>query len=131
MCRFEDCWNKGESCVYTDKSIIANIKPEIGKIRPIVVIYSHKQHRIALVVPFTTKEPQKGNLYTVFIPKGVMPGILAKKDCWALCDMLKSVSLSRLQLPFSGEKNLRETFKSTMLEKDKFNEICLISKNVF
>jgi uncharacterized protein YifN (PemK superfamily) len=131
MCRFEDCWNKDLACVHTDTSIISNIKPEIGKIRPVVVIHPHKRHRIAIVVPFTTQKPQKENFYTICIPAGIMPGILAKKECWALCDMLKAVSLDRLQLPFCGKKNLHESFNTTMLKNDTFIEICSIVKSIF
>jgi uncharacterized protein YifN (PemK superfamily) len=124
MCQFEDCWDKNNNCIYSDNSIVANIKPEIGKVRPVVVIHSHKRHRTALVIPFTTQEPQNETFYTVHIPQEIMPGILAKKECWALCDVLKTVSFDRLQLPFSGKKNLRESFKTTMLDGDKFAEIC-------
>ena len=131
MCKFEDCWDKDNFCIYSDKSIIANIKPEIGKIRPVVIIHPHKRHKLAVVIPFTTQNPQKENFYTIFIPKGVMPGVLAKKECWALCDMPKVVSLDRLQLPFRGKKNLHESFRTTMLEKNKFAEICLTVKSIF
>ena len=131
MCRFEDCWDKSNLCIHTNNLITANIKPEIGKIRPVVIIHSHKRHRIALIVPFTTQNPQKENYYTAFIPKGTMPGVLAKKDCWALCDMVKAVSLDRLQLPFCGKKNLRESFKTTILDEQKFAEICSVVKKIF
>jgi len=131
MCRFEVCWHKDKSCISTDKSIIANIKPEIGKFRPVVIVHFHKRQRLALVVPLTTQTPQKESFYTAFIPKGIMPGILAKKECWALCDMLKAVSLDRLQLPFCGRKNLHESFKTTMLDENKFAEITSIVKSIF
>jgi uncharacterized protein YifN (PemK superfamily) len=130
MCRFEDCWDNTNSRIYVDKSIIANIKPEIGKVRPIVIIHPHKHYRLALVVPFTTQHPQKEKFYTAFVPKGCMPGILAKKECWALCDMLKTVSLDRLQLPFCGEKNLRVSYKDTMLESGKLVEIKSIVESI-
>ncbi|MDR2972922.1 MAG: type II toxin-antitoxin system PemK/MazF family toxin [Bacteroidales bacterium] len=112
-------------------SIVANIKPEIGKIRPIVIMRPHKYYRLALVIPFTTQNPSKEKFYTAFVPKGVMPGILAKKECWALCDMPKTISLDRLQQPFCGKKNLRVSYKDILLEKNKFDEICTIVKSFF
>jgi len=130
MCRFEDCWDTVNSRICVDTSIIANIKPEIGKVRPIVIIHPHKRYRLALVIPFTTQCPQKEKIYTVPVPKGCMPGILAKKECWALCDMLKTVSLDRLQLPFCGEKNLHVSYKNTMLENSKFAEIKSILERI-
>jgi len=131
MCRFEDCWDNDNSRICTNDSIIANIKPEIGKVRPVVIIHPHKRHRLALAIPFTTQNPQKENFFTVFIPKGVMPGVLAKKECWALCDMPKTVSVDRLQLPFCGKKNLHVNYKATILESSKFTEICSVVKNIF
>jgi uncharacterized protein YifN (PemK superfamily) len=130
MCRFEDCWDLSNSCIHASKSIIANIKPEIGKIRPVVVIYPHKRNRLALVIPFTTQMPQKENFYTVFIPKGIMPGILTKKDCWALCNMPKTVSFDRLQLPFCGNKNLRVSYKNSILQNQKFDDIRSVIKSI-
>ena len=53
------------------------------------------------------------------------------EDFWALCDMIKAVSLDRLQLPFCGRKNLRESFKTAILDENKFAEICSIAKNIF
>ena len=131
MCSFEDCWDNNNSQICTDKSITANIRPEIGKIRPVVVIHAPKRLRMAMVVPFTTQKPQQETRYTVFIPQGAMPGILAKKECWALCDMPKTVLLDRLQKPFSGKKNLSVNYKTTTLDTDKFAEIKAIIKSVF
>lgn len=131
MCRFEDCWDKDNDKICSHNSITANIRPEIGKIRPVAVIHSHKRHRTALVIPFTTQKPQNETFYTVFIPQGVMPGILAKKECWALCDVLKTVSLDRLQLPFCGKKNLHESFNTTMLDGDKFAQVWATVASLF
>ncbi|MDR0304212.1 MAG: type II toxin-antitoxin system PemK/MazF family toxin [Chitinispirillales bacterium] len=130
MCRFEDCWNKINSCIDTNESIIANIKPEIGKIRPVLVIHPHKRHKLAVVVPFTTKKPRKESSYTVFIPMGIMPGILSEKECWALCDMVKVVSLDRLQVPFRRKRDSHNGINITTLGEDRINEICNIVRNI-
>ncbi|MCL2844189.1 MAG: type II toxin-antitoxin system PemK/MazF family toxin [Chitinivibrionia bacterium] len=131
MCRFEDCWNKANSCIDANETIIANIKPEIGKVRPVIVIYPHKRHKLAVVIPFTTKKPPKGDSFTIFIPIGAMPGILAEKECWALCDMLKVVSIDRLQLPFRRKKDSHKPLNLITLSKDKIDEICSAAQNIF
>jgi len=123
MCKFEDCWDNNNSRVCADKSITANITPEIGKTRPVVIIRPYKRNRQAVIVPFTTKPPQKESIYTAFMPSGSMPGILAKKECWALGDMPKTVSLDRLQRPLSGNKNLCVEYSAAILNNTKFIEI--------
>jgi len=125
MCRFEDCWDRTTSCISTNEAIIANIKPEIGKIRPVVVVHPHKRHKLAVVVPFTSQKPLKEDSYTVFVPIGEMPGILAKKECWVLCDMVKVVSLDRLQLPFSKKKEV------STLNDERVSKICSIVQSIF
>ena len=105
MCHFEDCWNKKKSKIVQSQEIISNIKPEIGKIRPIVIVYPHKRSRLAIVVPFTTKKPHAKKSNTLHIPAGIMPGILGRAECWALCDMPQTISTFRLKTVFSGAKN--------------------------
>lgn len=131
MCRFEHCWDSSNARLCADKTIIANVRPEIGKIRPVIVVYAHKRLRLALVVPFTTQAPLRDVPFTVFISQGAMPGILAKKECWALCDMLKTVSLDRLHKPFCGKKNLSVNYKATTLDSVKFAEIRSAAKSIF
>ena len=131
MCRFEDCWDNSNSQICANKSITANIRPEIGKIRPVVVIHAPKRLRLALVVPFTTQKPVQEPRYTVFIPQGTMLGILAKKECWALCDMPKTVSLDRLQSLLQGKKNMHVNYKHSMLDGVKFSEIRSVVKSIF
>jgi uncharacterized protein YifN (PemK superfamily) len=105
MCQFEDCWNRKESKIVHDHEIIANIKPEIGKIRPVVIIYAHKRSKLAIVIPFTTKKPYKKNANALHIPSGIMPGVLGRTECWALCDMPQTICTHRLKTVFSGNKN--------------------------
>jgi uncharacterized protein YifN (PemK superfamily) len=54
-------------------------------------------------VPFTTQAPTDEIEKTTHIPAGAMPGVLAKKECWALCDMIEVVSTDRLQEIYSGD----------------------------
>ena len=76
MCLFEACWDRKNGTIIQNHDITSNIKPEIGKIRPIVVIYPHKRVKLAIVIPFTTKKPFKKNTYAIHIPAGIMPGVL-------------------------------------------------------
>ena len=105
MCQFEDCWHNKNGRIVHEAEIISNIKPEIGKIRPVVIIYPHKRARLAAVIPFTTKKPVKEILNALRIPAGVMPGVLGRSECWALCDMPETVSLDRLRTVFAGTRD--------------------------
>ena len=105
MCQFEDCWDKTKSVIIHKHQLAANIKPEIGKIRPVVVIYPHKRVKLAIVIPFTTKLPIKDASNTLHIPSGIMPGVLGRSECWALCDMPYTISINRLKTVYSGNKN--------------------------
>jgi uncharacterized protein YifN (PemK superfamily) len=91
--------------IVQNHEIIANIKPEIGKIRPVVIVYPHKRSKLAIVIPFTTKKPYKKNANVLHIPAGIMPGVLGRTECWALCDMPQTVCTHRLKTVFSGNKN--------------------------
>jgi uncharacterized protein YifN (PemK superfamily) len=125
ICDFEACStiSTGMICFIDKKAkhpscgFSANIKPEIGKFRPVVVIYPHKRSRLALVAPFTTKKPAKEMINTLHIPAGAMPGILRQKECWALCDILQAVNLNRLQQVYydkttSAHQNLKQSYIS-------------------
>ena len=105
MCQFEDCWDKSKSVIVNSYHIISNIRPEIGKIRPVVIIYPHKRVKLAIVIPFTTKVPAKDTSNTLHIPTGIMPGVLGRTECWALCDMPQTISINRLKTVYSGNKN--------------------------
>jgi len=50
MCQFEDCWDRKKSKIIHEHEIIANIKPEIGKIRPVVIVYPHKRSKLAIII---------------------------------------------------------------------------------
>jgi uncharacterized protein YifN (PemK superfamily) len=105
MCQFEDCWDRKKAKIIQDHEVIANIKPEIGKIRPVVIVYPHKRSKLVIVIPFTTKRPYKKNANAFHIPAGIMPGVLGRCECWALCDMPQTVCTHRLKTVFSGKKN--------------------------
>ena len=124
LCDFEACCNKSD-CTICHPGFSANIKPEIGKVRPVVIVRPHKRHRLALAVPFTTQRPTKEVSYTVEIPLGVMPGKLRHNKCWALCDMVSVVNLARLQRVY--RQDLQESF----IGLDYYKEIIAkIHKNI-
>ena len=126
MCQFEDCWDKVKCKIVHNQDIISNIKPEIGKIRPVVIIYPHKRKKLAIVVPFTTKLPVKDKSNTLHIPSGIMPGVLGRNECWALCDMLQTVCVDRLRTVYSGNKNdyhRRINQVASILPTNYFNQI--------
>jgi len=60
---------------------------------------------LAIVIPFTTKKPVKEISNTLYIPAKVMPGVLGRTECWALCDMPQTICTDRLRTVFSGNKN--------------------------
>ena len=85
-----------KSKIVQSQEIISNIKPEIGKVRPVVIVYPHKRSKLAIVVPFTTKKPYKKKTNALHIPAGIMPGVLGRVECWALCDMPQTISTALL-----------------------------------
>jgi uncharacterized protein YifN (PemK superfamily) len=122
MCDFEMCCRKSDGmllhCDFT-----SNIKPEIGKIRPVAIIKPHKRHKLAIIVPFTTQKPVKEINYALHIPVDVMPGILGCKECWAICDMIQVVSLNRLDSVLYGNRHSHTNLKNNFLPKEYFSEI--------
>jgi uncharacterized protein YifN (PemK superfamily) len=131
-CRFEICWDIIKEQIARNCPFTSNIKPEIGKIRPIVVVHAHKRSRLALVVPFTTRKPMQETASALYIPAGVMPGVLAKRECWALCDMAQTVSLNRLDNVYKNrESNLHLNAKESRLSEKYFTEIKTRLRNLF
>ena len=122
MCKFEACWHCVDCKIIHDNKITSNIKPEIGKIRPVVIIYPHKRTKLAMIIPFTTQKLSAEITNTIYIPSGIMPGVLANSECWALCDMVNTVSTDRLQTVFA--KNYRRLDQPlSNLPDDYFQQI--------
>jgi uncharacterized protein YifN (PemK superfamily) len=131
MCLFEACWDIANSKVANGAGYKANISPEIGKMRPVVIVHAHKRNRLAIVVPFTTQKPLKEITKTLYIPTGNMPGVLGKNECWALCDMVQTVSIARLQNVYAGQRNIHLNPQDSVLPKHYFEAIKTILKNLF
>jgi uncharacterized protein YifN (PemK superfamily) len=131
MCSFESVWDDVELAGIRHCQYLANVTPEIGKVRPILVVRSHKRCSSAIVVPFTTQPPKHEVKQTLHIPKNTLPGVLAKKECWALCDFTTNVSLKRLNQVYSGKKNLHVPLNKSFLLEEYFNQIRGILNSMF
>jgi uncharacterized protein YifN (PemK superfamily) len=79
MCFFEACRNREDDSIVREGKLSANIRPEIGKLRPVAIVHSHKRARLAIVVPFTSQDPTKEVRHTVHLRPGLLTGVLAKK----------------------------------------------------
>jgi uncharacterized protein YifN (PemK superfamily) len=128
---FELCWDTEKERAVGKPGIVANVRPEIGKMRPVVVVRAHKRNSIALVVPLTTQKPTKEVEATLRIPAGIMPGILGRNECWALCDMVQAVSLKRLQNPYGGRRNMHLNPQETKLPQIYFDSMMKKLQDLF
>jgi mRNA interferase MazF len=76
--------------------------PEMVKIRPVVVV-SRKHSQIAIVVPLSTVEPIPFEACHVEMSTDSLPKSLRHERCWAKCDMVSHVALSRLDRIMDGK----------------------------
>jgi mRNA interferase MazF len=74
----------------------SNVPPEIMKVRPVVVISPMRIYRAGLctVVPLSAKRPCPICHYHHLLPSNPIPG--PPREIWAKCDLVTSVSLTRL-----------------------------------
>ncbi len=72
------------------------VLPEMIKIRPVVVIAKHKHNEhLVTIVPLSTTAPRRLEAYHHAFMVNPLPDKV-KLSCWAKCDMVATVSLSRL-----------------------------------
>ncbi len=72
------------------------VMPEMIKVRPVVVLARNRKNRQLLtVVPLSTTAPTALEDYHHELAVNPLPG-KAAVTCWAKCDMVATVSLSRL-----------------------------------
>ena len=116
MCDFELCCRKSDNLICR-QDVLPNIKPEIGKIRPVVIVKPHRRHRLAIVIPFTTQRPVGETGCTLEMPIGTMPGRLAPNKSWALCDMICTINIDRLQRIY------RKDLQDTLISDEYFQQI--------
>ena len=94
------------------------IVPEMVKRRPVVVVSPRyrKSYRLCTVVPLSTTAPGSIEPYHCEIEiKPPLPGRWGSK-CWAKCDMIATVSFSRLELVRDGKDLLgnRRYYEATL-----------------
>ena len=86
--------------------------PEMVKRRPVVVISPRFRRRrdLCTVVPLSTKRPEPKELYHHRLTVNPVPGMDA--PVWAKCDMLATVSMSRLDRVKIGRRRYLTPFVS-------------------
>ena len=73
-----------------------NIVPEMIKIRPVVVVARNRKNRhLVTVVPLSTTPPDTLERHHHTLSINPLPAKV-HQTCWAKCDMLATVSLTRL-----------------------------------
>jgi uncharacterized protein YifN (PemK superfamily) len=92
-----------------------NILPEIVKKRPVVVVANQLQYRprLAFIVPLSNTPPQNDVKYAVRLSHDYLSN--DDTPMWAKCDLLCSVSFSRLDRIKTG---YRKYATPTMSEED-------------
>ncbi|MEL7461694.1 MAG: type II toxin-antitoxin system PemK/MazF family toxin [Pseudomonadota bacterium] len=72
--------------------------PEIGKVRPVIIISPKLPNRSGLVavVPLSTTAPKKVLPYVCKLSKNYTPWGAPTDDSWAKCDLVMNIGLHRL-----------------------------------
>ena len=92
--------------------------PEMIKIRPVVVIRKHRTNNLLVtVVPLSTTAPDHMLEHHLELPNHLQ---VASPTCWAKCDMVATVSLSRLDRIKSRDRRGKRTYVISQLETDEF-----------
>lgn len=109
--------------------------PEMVKKRPAIVISPRLPHRDSLctVVPISSEQPKHDVDYVVrleFAPP--LPDPFSYRVTWAKCDMLATVSFSRLDLfhterdQYGRRKYLHPKLSEAQLEHIKYGVLCAL-----
>lgn len=79
--------------------------PEMIKRRPVVVISPRprRSNQLCTIVPLSTTVPNPVEPFHHRMDPRSLPGKLARKESWAKCDMLATVSLGRLDRVMVGK----------------------------
>ena len=95
--------------------------PEMVKVRPVVVIRKHRTNSLLVtVVPLSTTAPDYllgHHLELASHLQGASP------TCWAKCDMVATVSLSRLDRIKSRDRQGKRIYLISHLATDEFHAI--------
>jgi len=93
-----------EASVYPLKSGPISVPPEMTKIRQVVVI-STPSAGLAIIAPFSTRQPAPMKPYHYFVAADRYP--FFSQDCWLKGDMLQVVSRDRLDRLFFDGRHQR------------------------
>ena len=95
--------------------------PEMIKVRPVVVIRKHKSNSMLVtVVPLSTTAPDRLLDHHLELQSHLQG---ASPVCWAKCDMVATVSLSRLDRIRSRDRQGKRIYVISQLETDEFYAI--------
>jgi mRNA interferase MazF len=80
--------------------------PEMIKRRPVVVISPRprRSNQLCTIVPLSTTAPNPVEPFHHRMDPRSLPGKLGRKETWAKCDMLATVSLERLDRVMAGKE---------------------------
>ncbi|WP_433738314.1 type II toxin-antitoxin system PemK/MazF family toxin [Pseudomonas putida] len=91
------------------------------KIRPVVVIRKHRTNSLLVtVVPLSTTAPDSALEHHLELANHLQG---ATPTCWAKCDMVATVSLSRLDRIKTRDRQGKRTYVISQLETDEFAAI--------
>ncbi|EUB76867.1 PemK family protein [Pseudomonas sp. GM41(2012)] len=95
--------------------------PEMIKVRPVVVIRKHRTNSLLVtVVPLSTTAPDRVLEHHLELQSHLQG---ASPICWAKCDMVATVSLSRLDRIKSRDRHGKRIYVISQLETDEFYAI--------
>jgi len=95
--------------------------PEMIKVRPVVVIRKHRTNSLLVtVVPLSTTAPDRVLEHHLELQSHLQD---ASPICWAKCDMVATVSLSRLDRIKSRDRHGKRIYVISQLETDEFYAI--------
>ena len=95
--------------------------PEMVKIRPVVVIRKHRTNSLLVtVVPLSTTAPDSALEHHLELANHLQG---ATPTCWTKCDMVATVSLSRLDRIKTRDRQGKRTYVISQLETDEFAAI--------
>jgi uncharacterized protein YifN (PemK superfamily) len=98
-----------------------NEVPEMIKVRPVVVIRKHRTNSLLVtVVPLSTTAPDRVLEHHLELQSHLHG---ASPICWAKCDMVATVSLSRLDRIKSRDRQGKRIYVISQLETDEFYAI--------
>ena len=95
--------------------------PEMVKIRPVVVIRKHRANSLLVtVVPLSTTAPDHMLEHHLELQSHLQG---ASPVCWAKCDMVATVSLSRLDRIKRRDRQGKRVYVISQLDTDEFYAI--------